>query len=99
MKLLVMQFSPLSCHFIALQCKYSPQHPVLKKPINPVILRALRPVSTTRKSASIEIIMDCGMWYLLVLSESLDPSGTRTPTPQYSSSHSLYRLPYRGSEL
>jgi hypothetical protein len=27
-----MQFSPLSCHFIPLQTKYSPQHPVLKHP-------------------------------------------------------------------
>jgi hypothetical protein len=25
-----MQFSPTSCHFISLRCKYSPQHPVLK---------------------------------------------------------------------
>jgi hypothetical protein len=27
-----MQFSPLSCHFIALRSKYIPQHPVLKHP-------------------------------------------------------------------
>jgi hypothetical protein len=27
-----MQFSPLSCHFIPLRTKYSPQHPVLKHP-------------------------------------------------------------------
>jgi hypothetical protein len=30
MKLLIMQFSPISNHFISLQSKYSPQHPVLK---------------------------------------------------------------------
>jgi hypothetical protein len=32
MKLLIMQFSPISCHFISLRSKYSPQHPVLKHP-------------------------------------------------------------------
>jgi hypothetical protein len=32
MKLLIMQFPPLSCHFIPLRTKYSPQHPVLKHP-------------------------------------------------------------------
>jgi hypothetical protein len=30
MKLLIMQPSPTSCHFITLRAKYSPQHPVLK---------------------------------------------------------------------
>jgi hypothetical protein len=30
MKLLIMQFSPISCHFIPLRTKYSPQEPVLK---------------------------------------------------------------------
>jgi hypothetical protein len=29
-KLLIMQFSPTSCHFIPLWSKYSPRHPVLK---------------------------------------------------------------------
>jgi hypothetical protein len=29
MKLLIMQFSPTSCHFISLRSKYSLQHPVL----------------------------------------------------------------------
>jgi hypothetical protein len=28
MKLLIMQFSPTSCHFISLRSEYSPQHPV-----------------------------------------------------------------------
>jgi hypothetical protein len=32
MKLLVMQFSPISRHVIFLPSKYSPQHPVLKHP-------------------------------------------------------------------
>jgi hypothetical protein len=32
MKLLIMQFSPTSCHFISLQSKHFPQHPVLKHP-------------------------------------------------------------------
>jgi hypothetical protein len=30
MKLLIMQFSPTSGHFISLRSRYSPQHPVLK---------------------------------------------------------------------
>jgi hypothetical protein len=29
MKLLVMQFSPTSCHFIPFRCEYSPMHPVV----------------------------------------------------------------------
>jgi hypothetical protein len=32
MKLLIMQFSPTSCHLIPVRSKYSPQHPVLKTP-------------------------------------------------------------------
>jgi hypothetical protein len=32
MKLLIMTFSPTSCHFISLRSKYSTQHPVLKHP-------------------------------------------------------------------
>jgi hypothetical protein len=32
MKLLIMQFSSTSCHFISLRSKYSPQQPVLKHP-------------------------------------------------------------------
>jgi hypothetical protein len=31
-KLLVTQFSPVSCHFIHFRSKYSPQHPVLEHP-------------------------------------------------------------------
>jgi hypothetical protein len=34
MKLLIMQFSPLSRHFIPLRSKYSPQHPVLCSSLN-----------------------------------------------------------------
>jgi hypothetical protein len=34
MKLLIMHFSPTTCHFIPLRSKYSPQHPVLKHPQN-----------------------------------------------------------------
>jgi len=30
MKLLIMQSSPASCHFLPLRSKYSPQYPVLK---------------------------------------------------------------------
>jgi hypothetical protein len=33
-----MQFSPLSCHFIPLRTKYSPQHPVLKHPFAHLML-------------------------------------------------------------
>jgi hypothetical protein len=32
MKLLIMQFSRTSIHFISLRSKYSPQYPVLKQP-------------------------------------------------------------------
>jgi hypothetical protein len=32
MKLLIMQFSPTSCHLISLPSNYSPQYPVLKNP-------------------------------------------------------------------
>jgi hypothetical protein len=32
MKLLIMQFSVTSRHFISLRIKFSPQHPVLKHP-------------------------------------------------------------------
>jgi hypothetical protein len=32
MKLLIVQGSPTSCHFISLRPKYSPKHPVLKHP-------------------------------------------------------------------
>jgi hypothetical protein len=32
MKLLIVQFSPTSCHFISLCSKYSPHHPFLKHP-------------------------------------------------------------------
>jgi hypothetical protein len=34
MKLLIMQSSPTSCHFLSLWSNYSPQHPVLP-PLNP----------------------------------------------------------------
>jgi hypothetical protein len=33
MKLLIMQFSPTSCHFTSLRSKYSPQHPVYLPPL------------------------------------------------------------------
>jgi hypothetical protein len=32
MNLLIMQCPPISLHFISLRNKYSPQHPVLKRP-------------------------------------------------------------------
>jgi hypothetical protein len=32
MQLLIMQFSPASCHFIPNRSKYSPKYPVLKNP-------------------------------------------------------------------
>jgi hypothetical protein len=38
MKLLIMQFSTTTCHFISLPSKYSPQHPVLKHPQSIFIL-------------------------------------------------------------
>jgi hypothetical protein len=43
MKLLVMQFSPTSCHFIPLWSKYSPHHPVLKHPQSTFLPQCRRP--------------------------------------------------------
>jgi hypothetical protein len=43
MQLLIMQFSPTSCHFIPLWSKYSPKHPVFKYPQNRVLRRIFGP--------------------------------------------------------
>jgi len=32
MKVLIIQFSPASCHFLSLRSNYSPQHPTDKDP-------------------------------------------------------------------
>jgi hypothetical protein len=34
MKLLIIQFSPTSYHFIPLRSKYSPHYPLLKHPVS-----------------------------------------------------------------
>jgi hypothetical protein len=46
MKLLIMQFSPTSCHFMSLWPKYSPQHPVLKHPQSILLHQCQRPSFT-----------------------------------------------------
>jgi hypothetical protein len=45
-KLLVMQFSPTSYHFIPVWYKYSPQHPVLKHPQSTFLPYCQRPSFT-----------------------------------------------------
>jgi hypothetical protein len=47
MKLLIMQFSPLSCHFVPVRTKYSPQHPVSLA--YPLILKWRQQVSLKRR--------------------------------------------------
>jgi hypothetical protein len=51
MNLLIMQFSPTSCHFISLRSKHSPQHPVLKHPQS-IFLPYLLPCSQTPNPSS-----------------------------------------------
>jgi hypothetical protein len=46
MKLLIMQFSPTSCHFIPLRSKYSPEHSVLKHPQSMFLPYCQRPSFT-----------------------------------------------------
>jgi hypothetical protein len=43
MKLLIMQSSPASCHFLTLRSKYSPQHPVLRhlRSVLPLVLETM----------------------------------------------------------
>jgi hypothetical protein len=48
MKLLIMQFSPTSCHFISLPSKYSPEHPDLSSFLN-VRDKVSHPYRTTGK--------------------------------------------------
>jgi hypothetical protein len=43
MKLLIMQFSPVSYYFIPLGSKYPPQHPVLRPPCLSVDMNASSP--------------------------------------------------------
>jgi hypothetical protein len=45
-KLHIMQFSPISRHFISLRSKYSPQHPVLKHPQSTFFPQYQRPSFT-----------------------------------------------------
>jgi putative component of membrane protein insertase Oxa1/YidC/SpoIIIJ protein YidD len=45
MKLLILQFSPTSCHFIPLCSKYS-QHPVIKHPQSMFLPQCHRPSFT-----------------------------------------------------
>jgi hypothetical protein len=49
MKLLTVQFSPLSCYFLPLMSKYSPQHPVLKHPQSVFLPYCERPSFTPIK--------------------------------------------------
>jgi hypothetical protein len=61
MKLLIMQFSPTSCHFISLWSKYSRQHPVLKHPQSMFPLKVIDQFShqyeTTGKIIDLYIII------------------------------------------
>jgi membrane-associated HD superfamily phosphohydrolase len=52
MDLLIMQFSPTSCHFIFLRSKYSPQHPVLKNPQSIFIVSLTRRVKPSQFTCS-----------------------------------------------
>jgi hypothetical protein len=47
MKLLIMQFSVSSYHFIPLRSRYSPQHPLLKYPQSMCFSYVLNPYKTT----------------------------------------------------
>jgi hypothetical protein len=46
-KFLIIQFSPISCHFIPLQSKYSSQCPVLKYPQSVLLPQCQRSSFTT----------------------------------------------------
>jgi hypothetical protein len=56
MKVLIMQFSPISYHFIFLQSKYSPQHSVLKHSQS-MFLPPLTSVLNTRKNIVLYILI------------------------------------------
>ena len=45
-KLLIMQFSPLSCYLVPLRPKSSPQHPILKHPQHTFLPQCERPIFT-----------------------------------------------------
>jgi hypothetical protein len=52
MKLLIMQFPPMSCHFTSLRFKYFPQHSVKKRDIFSLIkgrVQVVHPYRTTGK--------------------------------------------------
>jgi hypothetical protein len=47
MKLLIIYFAAVSCHFISLQTKYSPQHRVLKRHQSMLLPQCQRPSFAT----------------------------------------------------
>jgi hypothetical protein len=57
MKLLIMQFSPTSGHFISLWSKYSPQYPVLKHTQSAAAAAAATTTTTTTTAIIIIIII------------------------------------------
>jgi hypothetical protein len=60
MKLLIMKFSPSSCHYISLWPKYSPLHPVLKHPhqMNPILLKVHKTSFTNETKCSRFVIAE-----------------------------------------
>jgi len=50
MKLLIMQSSPASRHFLPLRSKHSPHHPVLKHPQSTLLPHCGRQVSQSHKT-------------------------------------------------
>jgi hypothetical protein len=60
MKLLIMQSSPVSCHFLPLRYKYSPQHPVFKHPQSIVLDLGTRfRTHTTQQENSSSLYFNC----------------------------------------
>jgi hypothetical protein len=57
MKLLIMQHSPASRHFLPLMSKYSPQHPVLKHPQSMFFLNVRIQVSYSFKTEGKTIVL------------------------------------------
>jgi hypothetical protein len=57
MKLLIMQFSPDSSYFNSLLSKYSPQHPVLKRPQSVFLLNARDRVSHPYRTRGKTIVL------------------------------------------
>jgi hypothetical protein len=69
MNLLIMKFSPTSCHFTPLRSKYSPQHPVTKAEEYPLLGAVTKQllVKTLRAGKDIAgTVVFCEVWRLAV---------------------------------